>query len=398
VSHSTFFPQAVYAPADANQPVPRVLVAPPKYIQGPRALDHAGRYLSTMNLQRVGILASARAHDAQAGQVLRSLTDTGVSCVPATFAGECSLPAIDEAVAILRDEAVDCVVAVGGGKCVDAGKCVAYRLDVPVVIVPTLASNDAPCSAVSVLYTPEGVDAGVEFFPDNPACVIVDTEVVANASERYLIAGMGDAMATWYEAKVCLENPDARNVVGGRPTLAACALGEICASTLYADGQSASDAVRGNSVSESLERVVEANTLLSGMGFESGGLAAAHGIAQGYTRVASVQSNYLHGELVAMGVMTQLMMLRDVDEARRVAEFFARVGLPIRFMQIGLEAAARESIDSVVDGAMDFLFIHNMPFTVSAQRVRQAMLDADVLGKSVAEKLGDKAYRRVQAG
>jgi len=397
VSNTEFFPQAVYSPADDNQPVPRVLVAPPKYIQGPRVLDHAGRYLSTMRLNRVGVLASARGHDAQAGRVLRSLSDTGVNCVPVTFGGECSLQAIDEAAATLRDESVDALIAVGGGKCVDAGKCVAYRLDVPVVIVPTLASNDAPCSAVSVLYTPEGVDAGVEFFPDNPACVIVDTEVVANASERYLIAGMGDAMATWYEAKVCLENPAARNVVGGRPTLAACALGEICASTLYADGQSASEAVRANSVNEALERVVEANTLLSGMGFESGGLAAAHGVAQGYTRVDSVQSDYLHGELVAMGVVTQLMMLRDVDEARRVAEFFARVGLPIHFEQIGLNASSSASIDSVVEGACDFLFIHNMPFPVTARGVRQAMLDADELGRGVAQKRGDQAYRRVQA-
>ena len=65
---------------------------------------------------------------------------------------------------------------------------------------------------------------------------VVDTEVVANAPERYLVSGMGDAMATWYEAKVCIANPNGLNVAGGKPALAACAMGEICASTLYADG------------------------------------------------------------------------------------------------------------------------------------------------------------------
>lgn len=86
------------------------------------------------------------------------------------------------------------VNAPGGGKCIDAGKAIAHRLDVRVVIVPTLASNDAPCSALSVLYTPAGAYETVEFYPLNPLCVIVDTEIVAAAPEHYLVSGRGDAM------------------------------------------------------------------------------------------------------------------------------------------------------------------------------------------------------------
>ena len=58
------------------------------------------------------------------------------------------------------------------------------------VICPTLASNDAPCSALSVIYTPEGVSEGVEFFPTSPAIVAVDTRIVAEAPVRYLVAGL----------------------------------------------------------------------------------------------------------------------------------------------------------------------------------------------------------------
>ena len=57
----------------------------------------------------------------------------------------------------------------------DAGKCVSFRLGVPVVICPTIASTDAPCSAVSVMYTREGVGIGPEFFSNSPALVVVDT-------------------------------------------------------------------------------------------------------------------------------------------------------------------------------------------------------------------------------
>jgi glycerol dehydrogenase len=233
-------------------------------------------------------------------------------------------------------------------------------------------------------------------FPCNPALVIVDTQVVANAPERYLVAGMGDAMATWYEARVCQRNPAARTVLGARPTLAANALGETCAHSLYAHGLDAANAVREHRVDDAVEQVVEANTLLSGVGFESGGLAAAHGVAQGLTMVARVEQNYLHGEMVAVGVVTQLVMENDIDEARRVAEFFARVGLPITFDQIGLGDASNADIESVVAGTMAFEPINNLPFAVTGERVTQGLRQANDLGLRVVENLGDLAYRRLQ--
>ncbi len=397
MSNAPFMPTAIYAEPLANQMPPRVLVAPPRYVQGPGALQHIGRYLSVLTLSRVAIVASARGHGAQAGEVAASLGQQGIECVAATFGGECSLQEIETHASALEAEKVDCLIAVGGGKCVDAGKCIAHRLDVPIVVVPTLASNDAPCSAVSVLYTPEGVVSGAEFFPANPVLVVVDTQVVADAAERYLVAGMGDAMATWYEARVCYENPQAFNVMGGRPTLASCAMGEVCASTLYDDGVAAAQAVRDDCVDEALERVVEANTLLSGVGFESGGLAAAHGLAQGYTTLPEVEHDYLHGEMVAMGVVTQLVMQQDVAEATRVTEFFAQVGLPVHLGQIGLARDESARLDSVVMGAMEFAPIHNLPFDVQPEAVMNGILDADTLGREVAGRVGDAAYRRLRS-
>jgi glycerol dehydrogenase len=297
-----------------------------------------------------------------------------------------------------ESQAVDCLLAVGGGKCVDAGKCIAYRLGVPLVVVPTLASNDAPCSAVSVLYTPEGVSSDTEFFPANPALVVVDTGIVSQAPKRYLVAGMGDAMATYYEAKVCLENEEARTVIGARPTLAACAMSETCADTLYDFGTAAASAVEGNTVDDALERVVEANTLLSGIGFESGGLAIAHSVAQGYTAVPAVHDNYLHGEMVAMGLLTQLVAEKNLDEARRVARFLASVGLPVNLGQISLGADRASELDAMLEVAMGFPFVQNMPFDVTHESLRGAVIDAHQLGIEVAASDGDTAYRKLQAG
>lgn len=393
-----FSPQSVYAPAtDNNQLVPRVFISPQRYIQGNGVLEDTGRYMSLLNSRRSALLVSQRGLGADGARAIASLERADIEVVVSTFNGECSLQEIDSHVSYLAEESVDCLIALGGGKCVDAGKAVAYRLEVPIVIVPTLASNDAPCSALSVIYTSSGVFAGAESYPASPALVIVDTGVVAAADERYLAAGMGDAMATWYEARVCLENEKARTPLGARPTLASCAMGEICAHTLYAHGVGAAKAVVESVVDEPLEKVVEANTLLSGLGFESGGIAAAHGIAQSYTAIPQVHDNYLHGEMVAMGLVAQLVMESKDDEARKVATFFASVGLPVHLGQISLGTGDRAHLNTVAEAAQAFPLIHNMPFPVTVDVVKMAILDAHELGLSIADDQGDVAYRRLRA-
>lgn len=390
-------PQEIFAnPATGASAPPRVFVSPQRYIQGDGVFDELGRYLSLLDARNVAVLVSARGLQELRGRMLESVRANGIKTVFRTFKGECSLLEIESHVHSLTEESIDCVIAVGGGKCIDTAKAIAFRLSAPVIVVPTLASNDAPCSALSVLYTPEGVSMDVEFYPENPAMVVVDTGIVAAAPERYLVAGMGDAMATWYEARVCLQNEAARTTVGARPTLASCALGEICAQTLFREGLAAAAAVRENNVTASLEEVVEANTLLSGLGFESGGLAAAHAIAQSYTGIPSVHANYLHGEMVAMGTLTQLMIESRSDDAKKVAEFFANVGLPIHLGQVGLEVNDTSALDTLVQGALDFPFIHNMPPPIDGQIIRDAVLDAHDLGLIVCEQLGDEAYRRLR--
>ena len=393
---AAYLPQQIFAPAgQSDLPVPRVFIAPQRYIQGPGVLRSVGRYLSLMQAKRAALLMSERGGRNEGVLLQEGMRAAGIDCVVSIFNGECSIEEISAQVETLSGERIDCVIAAGGGKCVDAGKAVAFRLGTPVVIVPTLASNDAPCSALSVIYSPLGVSTGVEFYPQSPALVVVDTDIIAAAPERYLVAGMGDAMATWYEARVCLLNKMAVTATGARPTLASAAIGETCAHTLFAQGVAAAAAVAANRVDESLENIVEANTLLSGLGFESGGLAAAHGVAQSYTGIAKVHANYLHGEMVAMGTLAQLMMESRPDEAVRVAEFFAAIGLPVHLGQLSVDAADNSALDVIVEGTLGFPFIGNMPQPVTAGLVRAAVLGANELGLSVTEKSGDAAYRRL---
>ncbi len=200
-------------------------------------------------------------------------------------------------------------------------------------------------------------------------------------------------MATMYEARTCFQNPKARSTVGARPTLAARAIGELCATTLFEYGLAAVGAVERSEVSDALERVVEANTLLSGIGFESGGLAAAHAVAQALTVVPDMHRNRLHGEMVAIGLLTQLVLEAQADEARRVARFFVKVGLPVHFGQLSLSLSDTAQMSEVMEAAMTTPIIANEPFAVTKDSLLAAASQVHKSGTEVARSDGDAAYR-----
>lgn len=395
-SPTPYTPSAVFAVEEGpNHSVPRVLISPNRYVQGDGILDHLGRYLTIIPSKRAAVLISEGGQRRIGARLADSFKSAGIDLVFVTFNGECSIEEIDTAVNALEAEAnpVDCVVGVGGGKCVDAAKCVAYRIGTPAVIVPSLASNDAPCSALSVIYSSDGVSEGAEFFPNSPALVAVDTRIVTEAPARYLVAGMGDAMATYYEARTCFENPDARSTVGARPTLAAAAIGQLCANTLFEYGVAGVDAVNKSVVNDALERVVEANTLLSGLGFESGGLACAHAVAQAQTVIPDMHKNYLHGEMVATGLLTQLVLESNPKEAQRVAKFFASVGLPAHFGQVSPELKDPANMRKVMESAKEAVIMDNEPFDVTVESLLDAASTVNEIGTKVIESEGDAAYQ-----
>lgn len=393
---AAYDPSSIFLSQVSGEHAPRVFIAPQRYIQGPGVIDSLGRYMSLVGIRRLAILISERGWSSLGPRLSQSLKTANVESVFATFGGECSLEEIEQHHAELAGR-VDGIVAVGGGKCVDAGKSIAFRMGIPVVIVPTLASNDAPCSAVSVLYKPSGAFSGFEFFPQSPALVVVDTAIVAAAPERYLVSGMGDAMATWYEAGACLRNPNGVNVLSARPTLASTALGETCAHTLFEQGVAAANAVRAHAIDPQLENVVEANTLLSGLGFESGGVAVAHGIAQTCTALPWVDERYLHGEMVAIGTLVQLALESRSEETAKVAKFFARVGLPAHLGQLSLDLKDAAAMSTLVEGTMAWPFTSNMPFAVDAEMIKRALQGAHEIGLSAVAEVGDAAYRRLHA-
>lgn len=360
-----------------------VFSSPSRYTQGIDATGVLGREMAGLGIQGPALVVagkSARAH--LSGTWEQAFTEAGCRYAVHGFGGECSLAEIGRIRQAAETLGARVIVGAGGGKALDAARASAAELALPFVSCPTLASTDAPCSAVSVIYTQDGVVEHVRILPSNPVLVLVDTRVILQAPPRLLAAGMGDALATWFEARACVAS-NAKNLRGGRSTRSALALAELCYRTLLEDGADAMASARTRTISAAFERIVEANTLLSGLGFESCGLAAAHAIHNGLT-VAPQTRAFYHGEKVAFGTLVQLV-LENAPESQieEVIGFCVQVGLPVTLAQIGLSDVSAEMRDQIARRATQpGESIHNEPFAVSAPRVADAMVMADGLARA----------------
>ncbi|MGE5289544.1 MAG: glycerol dehydrogenase [Micromonosporaceae bacterium] len=359
----------------------RVFCSPSRYVQGRDATERLGAEMSALGLKGPALIVASPSPRRLLEPVWqKSLTAEGMGFGLHPFAGECTLKEIERIAAAARDLAAQIVIGAGGGKVLDAARAAAAKLGLPVVTCPTTAASDAPCSACSVLYTDGGEFDQLLFYPRNPDLVLVDTTVIARAPLRLLVSGMGDALATWFEARTVIE-AHRHNQRHGATTLAGEALARLCCETLLADGPLACEAVRHGVVTPALERLVEANTLLSGLGFESGGLAVAHSVHNGLT-VAPGTHRYLHGEKVAFGLLVQLVLEgRPAQELGSVITFATQVGLPVTLSQVGLDDPDEPVLRRIAERSLaDGETAHNEPFEVSTAMLVDAIVAADAHG------------------
>jgi glycerol dehydrogenase len=193
---------------------------------------------------------------------------------------------------------------------------------------------------------------------------------------------MGDALATKFEAEASSKR-SLLAMAGGAPSSSALALADLCYETLLEYGHPALLAVEKKVVTPAVERIIEANTFLSGIGFESGGLAAAHAIHNGFTALDETH-HFFHGEKVAFSTIVQLVMEdRPMNEIYEAIEFCQLVGLPTTLKELGLKGVKAERLMKVAEAAtISGETIHNMPFPVDANLVVQAIIAADALGQS----------------
>ena len=357
-----------------------ILISPGKYVQGSKEMAKLCSYAKVYGKKAL-VLITASGYKRIVNIIDSSFAGQDFEIIYDYFNGECSKNEINRLTEILKKEHCDLVIGIGGGKILDTAKAVAYYGHTPVLVCPTIASTDAPCSALSVIYTDEGVFEEYLFLPANPNMVLMDTDIISKSPVRLTVSGMGDALATYFEARA-VQAKGASTCAGGKVTSAAMALARLCFDTLMEEGVKAKLALEAGACTTAVEKVIEANTLLSGIGFESGGLAGAHAIHNGLTVLEDCHHMY-HGEKVAFGTITQLVLENiPAEELQEIIDFCIELGLPVTLKELGLKEVTDEKLMAVAAAACaETDTLHNMPFEVTPESVCAAIKAADAYGR-----------------
>lgn len=367
----------------------KAFISPTKYVQGEDELLNLGYFVTTFGKKALLI-----AHPEDVKRVKDKLDKTAetfnVSFVESNFHGEASRVEVARLQKVAAENECDCVIGLGGGKAIDTAKCVAEGHNL--IIVPTIVATDAPTSHSAVLYTEDGQFDDYAYFVQSPSVVLIDTVVIANAPTRFLVSGMGDALSTYFEARAThnsYSNVNAGLPCGAREgvcppakgTNTALALAKLCYETILEDGLKAKEASDNNVVTPALENIIEANILLSGLGFESAGLAAIHAIHDGLTILHDAHGA-THGEKVAFSTICQLVMENAPKaELYEVLDFALSIGLPVCLADLGVKEITDAELTEVAEkSCIPEESIHSMPFPISVEQVKAAIIVADKIG------------------
>ena len=266
------------------------------------------------------------------------------------YHGECTEEEVQRIHHIVENNQIDYIIGIGGGKIMDIAKACGHSTNLPVILVPTLASNCAAWTPLSVFYDQQGNFVNYKIFPRSTLMVLVDPNVIIDSPVAYLRAGIGDTIAKWYEADVLTRSLPDKPIALDISLHAA----KLCRDVLINHGIEAIQSLQQNSVTTAFSKVVEtiimAGGMVGGYGDKYGRIAGAHSIHNGLTHVEATH-DYLHGDKVAYGVLVQLALEKRLNEVEKLLPFYQEMQLPLSLNDIGVHTNLQEAIDQIATGA-----------------------------------------------
>lgn len=346
--------------------------APAEYVCKSGVLNELEEKLQLRSIQRVLIVSGVKSWNA-ARYYFPNLKSIQVSHT--FYKGECSLTEINRVSTLAQTDGVDAIIGVGGGKVLDVVKAAASASRTKSVLIPTLASNCAPWTPLSVIYSDEGVMTHYDVYPMSVDILLVEPRILVKAPAPLLIAGIGDTLAKWYEADVQirrLTHPPVALKVAHHTA-------RLCAEEMFAHAEEAIADAKEAQVSESFKKVVESIIMLGGMvggfGDKFGRIAGAHSIHNGMT-IAPESHEALHGNKVAYGILVQLLLEQKESEVERLLPFYHKLGLPTSLRELNISDTWIDEI--AVHSTREEESIHNMRSEkITVTEVSQVMRDLE---------------------
>ncbi|MBR2943180.1 MAG: iron-containing alcohol dehydrogenase [Clostridia bacterium] len=301
-------------------------------------------------------------------------TDMELVCA-LPFGGACTERAMESLTKQLMPLKPDFLVGMGGGKAIDTAKGVADLLHLPLVSMPTLVSNCAPITALSVVYKEEGPFDRFMFFPGPPALTLVDLSIAAAAPAKYFRAGMGDTLSKHLESTFSARNDRLGQALDHMSAIGL-ALSTTCYDPIIAYGRQALDEAERGEAGPAMEicarSIIVSAGLVSLMANDDYNCALAHAVCYGLQLFPHVEESYLHGDLVAYGAMVQLMLDGQDEKARALRSFLLSLGTPVtlREMNVPLDRAA---LDATLREATTGPDMAHIPYAITPDMVFSAM-------------------------
>ncbi len=350
-----------------------ISLAPERYIQREGILSETGNYVKGYG-RRPMVLGDALVFSLVRPTLEEVLSKAGLLPVFVLFGGECSPGEVQRVTEMVRQESMDFVVGVGAGRVLDTSRVVAGRAKRPLITLPTCASTCSAASSVAVIYE-KGVRQEI-FNGKGPDLVLVDTSIISKAPARLLAAGMGDALAKWYEGKPIHDHMKDRDSA----TDAAMNLSTQIKETIFTFGLEAKADVDQGRDSQAVRRIIEANILLpaivSGLGARLRA-AVAHGLLYGLGPIVHVDQN-LHGDIVAFGMIVQLCLEKKEEELTTILPFFSKLGLPLTMKALGAasldDPAVWEGLNRTCGKGST---VHTMPFPINPKMLLEGIREAE---------------------
>ena len=328
--------------------------------------------------KKAAIIGGKRALEAAADQIIAAAEKAGMEVIgPFWYGGE----ATRENIAMLMPQVADAdmIFAVGGGKAIDTGKVLAQETNRPFFTFPTIASTCASCTSLGIIYHPDGSLREYSFSKIPPNHIFINTQVIADAPDIYLWAGMGDTMAKHYEATV-----SSRGHVPVHSDAMGITLSSMCATPIIRWGKKALDDCRANTVTYEFTEVVLG--IIISTGFVSNFVQVdyttgmAHAVYNGFTVLPSTEHyGHLHGEVVSYGILVLLTSDKQYEERDKLFAFSKSIGLPTCLADIH---ATAEDLDKVTTKALAGIDVRIWPTPVTAETIIDAIMELEEYNKT----------------
>lgn len=269
----------------------------------------------------------------------------------------------------------DAILAVGGGKCIDTAKKAADIAGKPIFTIPTIASNCAPVTKISVMYNDDGTFAGVDFLKNTPAHCFINPKIICEAPAKYFWAGIGDAMAKNIESEWSAKNDDNLDWGSQFGILA----GQMCFTPLINSAIKAFEDFKNIVVSkellETMTNVIISPGIVSVTVHPNYNGGIAHALFYGLTCRKHIELNHLHGEVVSYGSLVNLIVDENWEKLKIAYLFNQNLGLPTCLADLEIETD--DLMEDILSATMQNQELSHTPYPVDEEMIRKGILDLE---------------------